>query len=145
MERVPVAVARLTAGAIITAADLHTARIRASQIATDVVRSADEAIGLELREAIASGQPVPRAELMRPVLVKKGARVVMLLDSPGLAVTAEGLALEAGGEGDRIRVQNPVSRAIVQGEVLADGRVRVAPGAVPTLPAGTRRTTVVSR
>ena len=35
------------------------------------------------------------AELMRPALVQKGATVLMLLDSPGIALTAQGQALEA--------------------------------------------------
>ena len=83
------------------------------------------------------GSRLPRAELMPPLLVKKGARVVMLLDSPGIALTAEGRALEAGGANDRIRVQNPISHAVVEAEVLADGRVRVTPGVLPLqLPGG---------
>jgi flagellar basal body P-ring formation protein FlgA len=66
--------------------------------------------------------------------------VVMLLDSPGIALSAEGQALDAGAEGDHIRVQNPVSHAVVQAQVMADGRVRVAPGAMPLVPAAGQRT-----
>jgi flagella basal body P-ring formation protein FlgA len=137
---VPVAVTRLPAGTVIGPDDLHIARVRVSQIGGEIVRQPAQAIGLQLREQIAAGQPVPRAELVRPELVKKGARVLMLLDSPGLAVTAEGLALDAGGEGELIRVQNPISHAVVEAEVLADGSVRVAPGAMPLVPVGVRRT-----
>ena len=143
---VPVATMRLAPGSVISPSDLRMARVRVSQIGGEIARRPDEAIGLQLREQIAAGQPLPRAELMRPQLVKKGARVIMLLESPGVAVTAEGHAIESGGEGDRIRVQNPISRAIVEAEVMADGRVRVAPGAMPLIPAGSRRaTTIVAR
>ncbi len=135
----PVAVTRLPAGTVVGAGDLQMARVRVSQIGGEVARQPEQAIGLQLREQIAAGQPVPRSELMRPELVKKGAHVIMLLDSPGLAVTAEGLALEGGGEGERIRVQNPMSHAVVEAEVLADGRVRVEPGAIPLVSAGARR------
>ncbi len=137
---VPVAVGRLAAGTMIAASDLRMARLRVSGVTRDVARRMQDAIGLQLRDQIADGQPLPRTELERPPLVTKGARVVMLLDSPGIALTAEGQALDAGAEGDQIRVQNPVSHAIVQAQVMADGRVRIAPGAVPLVPATRQRT-----
>lgn len=141
----PVATVRLGPGAVIGASDLRMARVRTSLINREVARRPDQAVGLQVRQQIAAGQPLPLAELMPPLLVKKGARVVMLLDSPGIALTAEGKALEAGGEGDRVRVQNPVSHAVVEAEVLADGRVRVDPGALPLRPSGGRAATLATR
>ena len=138
--QVPVAVGRLAAGTVIAASDLRMARLRASEVTREVARRMQDAIGLQLRDQVADGQPLPRAELERPLLVTKGARVVMLLDSPGIALSAEGQALDAGAEGDQIRVQNPVSHAGVQAQVMADGRVRVAPGAMPLVPAAGQRT-----
>jgi hypothetical protein len=35
-------------------------------------------------------------------------------------------------------VLNPASRAVVEGEVIGPGRVRVAPGTTPALQAGAR-------
>lgn len=138
--QVPVAIGRLAAGTVITASDLRMARLRVSDLTRDVARRIQDAVGLQLRDQVADGQPLPRVELERPLLVTKGARVLMLLDSPGIALTAEGQALDAGAEGDQIRVQNPLSHAVMQAEVMADGRVRVAPGAVPLVPATTQRT-----
>jgi flagella basal body P-ring formation protein FlgA len=51
----------------------------------------------------------------------------MTLDTGGLALTATGIAMEAGAIGDHIRVQNPSSHAVVIGVVTGDGAVRVAP------------------
>ena len=70
-------------------------------------------------------------ELTRPAMVQKGATVLMVLDSPGIALTAQGQAMEAGAIGERIRVLNPVSRAVVEAEVIGPDRVRVAPNALP--------------
>ena len=64
---------------------------------------------------------------MRPAMVQKGATVLMVLDSPGIALTAQGQAMEAGAIGERIRVLNPISRAVVEAEVVGPDRVRVAP------------------
>ena len=68
---------------------------------------------------------------MRPSMVQKGATVLMMLDSPGIALTAQGQAMEAGAIGERIRILNPVSHAVVEAEVTGPDRVRVAPSAMP--------------
>ncbi len=58
----------------------------------------------------------------------KGAHVVIRLDGPGLALTGEAVALEAGGRGELIRVQNPNSRTVLQAQVIDLNMVRVEPG-----------------
>jgi flagellar basal body P-ring formation protein FlgA len=143
MVTLPVAAVHLDAGTILTAADLRTARLRISQVAADAVRHAEDAVGKETREQVAAGQPLLRGELARAMLVKKGAVVTMLLDSPGIALTAEGQALDAGGEGDEIRVMNPLSHAVVAANVTGANQVRVAPGAMPLIPAARTRAALV--
>jgi flagella basal body P-ring formation protein FlgA len=131
MMELPVATARLPAGAILQANDVHMARVRVSVVHGEVVRRLADAIGMQLKHQLAPGLPLARAELSRPVLVQKGARVLMQLDSPGISLSAQGQALEAGAIGERIRVLNPVSRAVVEGEVIGPDRVRVAPNNAP--------------
>jgi hypothetical protein len=43
--------------------------------------------------------------------------VLMVLDSPGIALTAQGQAIESGAIGERIRILNPSSHATVEAEV----------------------------
>ena len=69
------------------------------------------------------------ADLTRPPLVQRGALVRMRLDSDGISLCAQGVAVQAGARGDRIRVENPVSHSIVDAEVIGDSEVRVAPRA----------------
>ena len=59
----------------------------------------------------------------------------MLLDSPGIVLTAQGQAMESGAVGERIHVLNPVSHAVIEAEVIGAGRVRIAPGALSMLAA----------
>jgi flagella basal body P-ring formation protein FlgA len=54
-----------------------------------------------------------------------------VLDSPGIALTAQGQAIESGAIGERIRILNPSSHATVEAEVTGADRVRVAPSAMP--------------
>lgn len=61
------------------------------------------------------------------MLVRKGTHVVMHLDGPGLSLSGEALALESGGRGDLIHVQNPTSHAVLQAQVIDLNTVRVEP------------------
>jgi flagellar basal body P-ring formation protein FlgA len=130
---VPVAAARLATGGILRSDDVRMARVRTSQIRGDVLRKPSDAIGLQTKRQIAPGQPLFTNELMHPSIVVKGATVLMLLDSPGIALTAQGQAIDSGAIGERIRVLNPSSHAAVEAEVIGPDRVRVAPAAVPMM------------
>jgi len=126
----PVTTERLPAGTVLRADDVHMARVRVSLVHGEVVRRAGDAVGLQLRHQLAAGLPLMKTELSRPSLVEKGARVLMQFDSPGISLTGEGQALESGAIGERIRVLNPTSRAVVEGEVTGPDRVRVTPNSV---------------
>jgi flagella basal body P-ring formation protein FlgA len=141
---VPVATARLVAGSVLRDEDVHMARVRSSLLRNEVARRVGDAVGLQLKHSLLAGQPFAMGELVRPATVAKGAVVTMLLDSPGIALSAQGQALEAGAIGERIRVLNPVSRAVIEAEVIGTDRVRVAPNAMPMSIAG-RATTVSVR
>ena len=123
---------RLPLGTLITASDVTSIRVRAAALHGEVPLLPGEAAGMALRHDVPPGQPLTTTDLMRPLLVARGASVRMTLDADGIALSAGGVALEAGGLGERIRVQNPTSRAVITGEVVGDGQVRVSPGtAVP--------------
>jgi flagella basal body P-ring formation protein FlgA len=128
---VPVSSTRLLGGAVLRSEDVLMARVHATMLHGEVVHHPSDAIGLQLKRQVAAGQPLALAELMRPAMVQKGAAVLMVLDSPGILLTAQGQAMEQGATGERIRVLNPVSRAVVEAEVIGPGRVRVTPGALP--------------
>jgi flagella basal body P-ring formation protein FlgA len=127
----PVATTRLLAGSVLRAEDVHIARVHTTLVRSEVMRRIGDAIGMQLKRPLAAGQPLAVSELMRPSMVQKGANVMMLLDSPGITLSAQGQALESGAIGERIRVLNPVSRAVLEAEVIGPDRVRVAPNAMP--------------
>jgi flagella basal body P-ring formation protein FlgA len=132
----PVPAHRLPAGSVVQASDLQRARVRADAVRDGMVHTPAEAVGMALKRPAVAGQPLVASDLMRPIMVPKGARVAMELYAPGLALSGQGVALEAGGAGDVIQVLNPTSRAVVAAEVVGPGRVRVAQGSTPLQPAG---------
>ena len=57
----------------------------------------------------------------------RGSLVQMRLAVTGLSVIGQGEALESGAAGERIRVRNTGSKAVVDAEVIGPGQVRVNP------------------
>lgn len=131
MVEVPVPRRALMPGEVIGADDLHWTRLRAGVLRGEAVRQPGQAVGQALRHAVAAGQPILVSDLGRPVMVVKGAPLVLQLEAPGLQVTAQGVAVEAGALGERIHVMNPYSRAVLEAEVTAPGHARMVPGAAP--------------
>ena len=131
-----VAARRLAVGDIIGAADIEERRIRAERVRPGTARRAEDVVGRQLRRPIGSELPFMLADLVAPVVVAKNQPVLMVLDAPGLSLTARGRALEDAGLGGTVRVMNLLSRSVVEAEAIGPGRVRVTPGAVPLQVAG---------
>jgi flagella basal body P-ring formation protein FlgA len=137
MAEAPVALTRLLPETVLRADDVRIARVRAASLQTEVARSVDQIVGMQLRRPVAAGQPLRLADLVRPPLVQRGSTVQIELSSIGLSLTGQAVALDAGADGEKIRVQNTTSHAFLFAQVVGPGRVRVtpdAPAALPTQP-----------
>ena len=132
MVELPVAARRLLPGDIVGPADIKTARLRANAVRGEVAQVAAQAVGMAMRHAIGPGAPILLADLGRPFMVQKGEPVQMDLDTPGISVSAQGVAMDSGATGERVRVLNVQSRAVVEAEVSGTSRVRVS-GTTPVL------------
>ncbi len=132
MVELPVAAHRMMPGDVIGAADIQMGRLRANVIRGEVAQVPAQAIGMALRHPVGPGAPLLLADLGRPFMVQKGEAVQMQLEAPGISLSAQGVAMESGATGERVRVLNAQSRAIVDAEVSGTGRVRVS-GTVPVL------------
>jgi flagella basal body P-ring formation protein FlgA len=131
LVELPVASFRLPAGTVLRARDLRLARVGSAQAKGEVLRDPAQAIGLQLKRAVMPNQPLLLSELTRPMVVARDSLVRIALDSRGLSLSGQGVALEAGAVGERIRVRNPSSRAVVEAEVTGPGQVRVTPEGGP--------------
>ncbi len=130
MVDLPVPRRRMLPGEVVGGDDLQWARLRVPPTRGELVRTPAQAIGQAIRHSVSPGQPILAADLGRPVVVQKGAAMLLSLDSAGIQLTAQAVATEPGGVGDRIRVLNPLSRIVVEAEITAPGRARVVPGTV---------------
>lgn len=140
LATVPVVVAtrRLAVGDVVGAADLREVRMRAERVRPGTAQRAEEVAGRQLRRPIAANLPYVLVDLAAPTVIARNQAVLMVLDGPGLAMTAQGRAMDAAARGERVAVMNLASRSIVEAVAIGPGRVRVAPGAVPLQTAARR-------
>lgn len=127
----PVPLTRLAAGAIVRPEDIRSLRVHVSDVHTEVVRDPAAVIGMQLKLQLAAGVPIPLADVMQPIAISRGDPVQLQLDVAELSVTGQGVALESGAPGERIRVRNISSQAVLEAAVVQPGVVRVLPGTLP--------------
>lgn len=98
-------------------AELVPLRLARSQVPDDAIRSAEEADRANLRRDVRPGEPIRRAWLEVPPIVKRGDRVRMVARRGRVELSAMGEALGDARRGQTVRVRNLASRKIVSGHV----------------------------
>jgi len=136
LQMVPAVVAtrRLQPGELIAPGDVQMAQVAQRRLPGPVASALSQVVGQASKRAIVAGQPVAVADIGPPMLVAKGDTVVIVVETPGMYMAAQGIAMSAGGRDDVIQVMNPLSRAIVAARVTAPGKATIAPGAQPLAP-----------
>jgi flagella basal body P-ring formation protein FlgA len=92
-----------------------------------VVMAMDDIVGYAPRRAIRPGQPIQSRDIERPIAVRKGETVTMSYVRGNLILAAIGRALENGGIGDTVRIQNIHTKRSVDALVTRPGEVAVTP------------------
>lgn len=135
----------LVPGAPVSAADMlvATRTIRAAEVigprdvtvvdgeAAGALSDPDEAIGQEARMALYAGRPIRPGSIGPPAIVERNEEIVLVFRQGGLAISVAGRALGRGGEGDRVRAMNLVSRKAISGVIGPQGAVHVAGSRLP--------------
>ncbi len=132
-QTVPAVVAnrRLQAGDVIGPKDVRLVPFPEKRLAGPVANDLSQVLGQSPKRTIVAGQPLATADFGPPIFVAKGATVVVVAESPGISLAAQGIALGAGGRDDVIQVMNPLSRAIVAARVTGPGRASIDPASAP--------------
>lgn len=109
-------------GERITEADVHLARVNTS---SDYVEDSERVIGMTARRTLRAGEVVKPTWMEAPVAVERGAAVALEAVRGGITVTAVGTAMANGHVGDQIKVRNNQSNRVVDGRVIAPGKVQI--------------------
>jgi len=125
LQPVVVAGRALARGQRIGPGDVRVERRDVGALRGDAIHDPARVAGYLLARAVPAGRVLEADLLEAPVLVERGRRVQMAVESRGMRITMAGAALEDGALGDTVRVRNPTSRRVVEGVVVAPGRVRL--------------------
>lgn len=130
MIEVPVVSRPIRPGERITKGDIEWASVAATRIRRNIVTDASFLIGRTPKRPLRSFTPIGANDVRAPVVVAKGEVVTLRLRHRNMVLQAKLKAMENGAQGQAIRLMNPRSKRIVEGVVVAPGRVAL-PGAEP--------------
>lgn len=127
---VPVLKTPLASGDIITAQDIDYISVRSSDVSPTALLSADKLVGMAPRRNMPAGKMLNTADVVLPVMVKKGQLITLTLKNKVVSLTTQGKALGDGAEGEVVRVINTSSNQIVEGIVTGPQTVAVRAASV---------------
>lgn len=105
--------------------DVRLERRDLSALPTRTFTEIAEVLGRQAAQAIAVNQTLTPSLVELPRVVRRGSAVMLVYETAGLRVEAPGRAAEPGKVGDRIRVENPSSGKVLEGQILDARTVRV--------------------
>lgn len=128
--KVPTLKASLPAKTVLTEAHLDEQEVLLTRLRADSVREKNALIGKMLARSISAGKPLRSNDVAKPVLVSKNHLVDVMYSTPYMQIKTEAIALDAGGEGDVIRVKNTSTNKILRAQVEGETLVRVSASAL---------------
>jgi flagella basal body P-ring formation protein FlgA len=111
--------------AVVQASDVRLERRDIALMSHEPLDDPTLAIGRRTTRMLAMGDAVAADAVEFPPLVRKGDVVTLVVESPGLLVTAKGVAQEQGTAGQLVRVKNIASGREILGTVESERMVRV--------------------
>lgn len=125
VTEVAVLVHPVSRGELLTADDVRLERRDVTRHHRGYFTDLAQVVGRELRRSSGAGQILSDLVVQQPLWVRRGERVALIAGSGSFEVRVTGKVLGDGGRGDRVRVKNLGSERVVEGVVVAPGRVRV--------------------
>jgi len=105
--------------------DVHLIKKNLNLLPPDVLTDLKEAVGKRVTQSV-NGQETLRSYLVEPPpLVKKGDRVLLIIDNSHFKITTFGEVKEEGRRGDWVKLMNISSKKEVSGRVVDSHTVQV--------------------
>lgn len=125
MREVVVANYPLPSHAVVKATDVRLERRDIGPLSHEPLQDPTLAVGRRTTRMLAMGDIVLSDAVELPPLIRKGDVVTLMVETPGLLLTAKGIAQEGGKAGQVVRVKNTASGREVLGKVESEKTVRV--------------------
>jgi flagella basal body P-ring formation protein FlgA len=127
MVEVPVVTHRIQRKEVIHEGDIKWEKIASGRLRHDSIQTVEELVGMAARRTIAPNRSIRKAELERPLVVKKNDRVTLQFRNEVMELRTIGDALEDGATGDIIRIRNKDSQLPVQARITGPGTAEAMP------------------
>jgi len=113
-------------GDVINAADIMAIETNIMAIDGGFFDDARHLIGKQLRQTLAMGTLLSPRFVEAPKIIKRGDIVNIVAQMPGVSVKSHGKALADATLGSRLKVENLVSKRIVEGTVLSAQEIQIS-------------------
>lgn len=122
---VPVLARAVLPGAVIQQSDITWKKVRQASLTGNIVAQPEDIIGSVTRRPLAANRPLRSTDLKPNLLTTRGDRVTIVATTANMRLSAVGIAMQNGAEGDLIQVTNTGSKKIIQGRVVGPNLVEV--------------------
>ncbi|NWG86809.1 MAG: flagellar basal body P-ring formation protein FlgA [Hydrogenophilaceae bacterium] len=110
----------------IKARDVEVREIEFSAPPGSYLRQAQQAVGLLAKRPLQAGQPLTFDLLAKPLAIRSGQKVRIVVQQPGFSVSQECTAMTNANVGELVRCKAPSGR-ILQGIATEAGTIQVKP------------------
>jgi flagella basal body P-ring formation protein FlgA len=122
---VPVLARAVLPGIVIKQSDIVWKKVRQVSLSGNVVAQPEEIVGTVTRRPLAPDRPLRTTDLKPNLLAKRGDRVTIVAITANMRLTATGIVMQDGADGDVVQVTNTATKKIVQGRVIGPNLVEV--------------------
>lgn len=113
-------------GSKITAGMLTQVERNVTNMHQGYFKALHHVVGSVTKYAINGNRALKPGNILPPMLVNKGEKVVIHAKSSGLNIRATGIALDDGALGELVKVKNSQTTRIIEGRVSAAGQITVS-------------------
>lgn len=124
-SKVFVAAAFIPRGTSLSTAPIIQGRVERAAVRGEPLLSLEQLVGLVARRDLREGDPLLTDDGVRPIVVRFGDAVTIVVQRGQLTVTAKGNARGEGAVGDLIPVQNLDTKRILKGRVDGPGLISI--------------------
>ena len=117
----------LKRGTVLSRQDLYLAPADVNRMPKNALTNLEYAIGKMLKRSVRSGAILTESLVVEKPLIRKGQKVTIIYEKPGLRLTAPGIAKEDGYRGKSIEVMNLWSKRLTVGFVKDASTVNITP------------------
>lgn len=123
----PVVMSRkqLKKGDVLQQQDVYTMLAETNKIPTGAVKNEGAVLGKPLSRSIGLNLAITESMLQEAPLLKKGQKVMLVIDAPGLTVKAVGALNQNAAIGNQVKVVNLVSHKVLTGLLVDEHTVKV--------------------